>query len=311
MSPTDEHEALDWTAFQMAISGTMEDMNPGDSIWEEDQKELDDIMAWYSDFGFRSIGGLVREGPRKKPHRKEKEKKHSKSSSSSSSGRASLKKTHSHSRDESGVRIGEQSSSSAARKSHHHRDDSNVRPPRVPSYSQKEVYIPPPLPMFIEEPKYRKTMMPTTTSPSKVGLGIDTWSSSSPSSDSNKMLGERVIQVISPSPKEPELPKLEKPRHKNNHIAEFIRSPPSHSHGGGKVPRTPPTPPPEDEKEVVVIMDEGRSSSSGSSLPPSPMLKLVASPVMDEMIPMGYNLGHDLGDFLNWETYHVTNTYSD
>lgn len=291
MSPTDEHEALDWTAFQMAISGTMDEMNP-DSLWEEDEKELEDILAWYSDFGFKSIGGLVREAPRKKSSRS-KEKKHSKSSSSSSSPKKS------HSRDESGVKMGETSSS--ARKSHHHREDSSVRASRMPytassPYSQKEV-----VPAHIEEPKSRKTMM---ISPSKVGLGIDTWSASP---DPSRMLRERVIHVL--SPKEPELPKLEKPRHKSNHIAELIRPSPSH---GGKIPRTPPTPPPEDEKEVVVIMGDAETHrSSGSSLPPSPMLKLVASPVMDEMIPMGYNLGHDLGDFLNWETYHVRNTYGD
>ena len=28
-------------------------------------------------------------------------------------------------------------------------------------------------------------------------------------------------------------------------------------------------------------------------------------------IPMGFNLGHDLGDFLNWEARHVQSVYSE
>ncbi|KAF9875768.1 hypothetical protein CkaCkLH20_06700 [Colletotrichum karsti] len=44
------------------------------------------------------------------------------------------------------------------------------------------------------------------------------------------------------------------------------------------------------------------------SLPPSPMMDLVMMRGADgepEMVPMGYNLGHDLGDFLRWEAEHV------
>ncbi|KAI0506962.1 hypothetical protein F5B22DRAFT_622100 [Xylaria bambusicola] len=45
------------------------------------------------------------------------------------------------------------------------------------------------------------------------------------------------------------------------------------------------------------------------SLPPSPMLDLrvIRSPSGDDLdvVPMGYNLGHDLGDFLKWEAEHA------
>ncbi|KAK0118034.1 hypothetical protein ONS95_012344 [Cadophora gregata] len=51
------------------------------------------------------------------------------------------------------------------------------------------------------------------------------------------------------------------------------------------------------------------------SLPPSPMQNLVVSNTPgkdDDMpIPMGFNLGHDLGDFLSWEARHVQNLYSE
>lgn len=44
------------------------------------------------------------------------------------------------------------------------------------------------------------------------------------------------------------------------------------------------------------------------SLPQSPMLDLVMTTGVDgskDFVPMGYNLGHDLGDFLKWESEHV------
>lgn len=48
------------------------------------------------------------------------------------------------------------------------------------------------------------------------------------------------------------------------------------------------------------------------SLPPSPMLDLPPlSPSKDEIIPMGFNLGHDLGDFLDWEAHYVRQYFVD
>ncbi|KAI1815235.1 hypothetical protein GGS20DRAFT_355759 [Poronia punctata] len=47
---------------------------------------------------------------------------------------------------------------------------------------------------------------------------------------------------------------------------------------------------------------------SVNSLPPSPMLDLrvIRSASGDfDVVPMGYNLGHDLGDFLKWEAEHA------
>ncbi|KAI8691623.1 hypothetical protein NCS56_00155200 [Fusarium sp. Ph1] len=54
------------------------------------------------------------------------------------------------------------------------------------------------------------------------------------------------------------------------------------------------------------------SHSSVESLPPSPMMPLVVhmadgedDTTTTETVPMGYNLGHDLGDFLRWEVEYV------
>ncbi len=52
----------------------------------------------------------------------------------------------------------------------------------------------------------------------------------------------------------------------------------------------------------------GNNRESVESLPQSPMLDLVVSRGADGgeyIVPMGYNLGHDLGDFLRWEAENV------
>jgi hypothetical protein len=78
-----------------------------------------------------------------------------------------------------------------------------------------------------------------------------------------------------------------------------------------------------DTEKVVVADNSGMGNETGNevqrrrslaeSLPPSPMLDLVVgSPSKDnEVIPMGFNLGHDLGDFLRWETNHVQTLFID
>lgn len=53
----------------------------------------------------------------------------------------------------------------------------------------------------------------------------------------------------------------------------------------------------------------GSTGSSVGSMPQSPMLDLVVSRAVtgeDYVVPMGYNLGHDLGDFLKWEAENVS-----
>ncbi|CZR55100.1 uncharacterized protein PAC_04986 [Phialocephala subalpina] len=57
----------------------------------------------------------------------------------------------------------------------------------------------------------------------------------------------------------------------------------------------------------VPSLVEVRRPSLAESLPPSPMLDFgIVSPMKDgEIIPMGFNLGHDLGDFLRWESSYV------
>jgi hypothetical protein len=69
----------------------------------------------------------------------------------------------------------------------------------------------------------------------------------------------------------------------------------------------------EDRTGIGNAIDAQRRGSFADSLPPSPMLDLVVpSPSKDnEIIPMGFNLGHDLGDFLRWGTDHVQTLFMD
>jgi len=66
LSPEPEEEPLDWTAFQMAISGTMDDMtspNDANNEWEANEAEIGDLMKWWESFGFEGFGRLAQDAP--------------------------------------------------------------------------------------------------------------------------------------------------------------------------------------------------------------------------------------------------------
>ena len=65
-------ESLDWTAFQMAISGTANEnysYNAEEVERRFDDAELDDIAEWWTEFGF-GLGELVHEEPKPRKRRK-------------------------------------------------------------------------------------------------------------------------------------------------------------------------------------------------------------------------------------------------
>jgi hypothetical protein len=58
-----EEEGLDWTAFQMAILGVMDDdrdTEKDEEDWRLGEAELGEITSWFSGFGF-GIGKMVKE----------------------------------------------------------------------------------------------------------------------------------------------------------------------------------------------------------------------------------------------------------
>lgn len=66
LSPEPAEEPLDWTAFQMAIQGTMNDaraVDDADDEWEADEAEIDDILGWWQSFGFDGFGRLAQDAP--------------------------------------------------------------------------------------------------------------------------------------------------------------------------------------------------------------------------------------------------------
>lgn len=57
-----EDEALDWTSFQIAIAGKMDEYGldtRDEEQWEKDEMELDELMEWWAGFGFTGWGKLV------------------------------------------------------------------------------------------------------------------------------------------------------------------------------------------------------------------------------------------------------------
>ncbi|KAM7222161.1 hypothetical protein V8F06_002433 [Rhypophila decipiens] len=81
-------------------------------------------------------------------------------------------------------------------------------------------------------------------------------------------------------------------------------TPPNNNNGGGasSAPRS--------LNHIGLAIDSTRRPSVDSvhSLPQSPMLDLVVSRDVEGneyVVPMGFNLGHDLGDFLKWEADNV------
>ncbi|KAB8304336.1 hypothetical protein EYC80_003746 [Monilinia laxa] len=211
---TDLEEALDWTAFQMAISGTMDDGTIGaseESIWEADEAEVDNILDWWTGFGYTGIGRLVKEAPTSR--RKRGKSLHVSDPEKDKSPR---KNKQARNRDNRATTIGLGLGISGT---------FNGRP---------------------KTPEYRGELWVETIRNSALQVIDQT---------QTQMSGARrdvVLKVNFPEPK----------------------------------------------------IDDG----DNDSLPPSP-INLVK--IKDEYIPMGYNLGHDLGDFLNWETYHVQSLFGE
>jgi hypothetical protein len=65
-----DDEALDWTAFQMAISGTMDEIgvDERDEIeWAADEAEVDEILDWWKGYNFPGYGRMIGRGTSGKP----------------------------------------------------------------------------------------------------------------------------------------------------------------------------------------------------------------------------------------------------
>ena len=65
-----DDEQLDWTAFQMAISGTMDEIGVDerdDIEWAADETEVDDILEWWAGYGFLGCGAMIQGEPSGRP----------------------------------------------------------------------------------------------------------------------------------------------------------------------------------------------------------------------------------------------------
>lgn len=55
----EKEDQLDWTAFQMAILGTIDENWSAENEREQDEKERDEILRWWDGFGFDGWGAMV------------------------------------------------------------------------------------------------------------------------------------------------------------------------------------------------------------------------------------------------------------
>lgn len=227
----EEDEGLDWTAFQVAIAGTLDDTE----MWATQEDEVEDLIDWWSGFGFQSYGGMVTATRSKKK--------------SGSGVSAEDVKRH-----RSRTRSKEHAKSASRRRSRstgERRERKLAKDAKSPSARSR-----------LEVPATPAPVVKTSDALEKDGKEVrrnligGQWEFEYQQGKDVLVWQERVVDPT-------------------------------------KLERT---------KSMV---------SSVPSMPPSPMmdfklLQLGTDGTLDS-VPMGFNLGHDLGDFLNWETYHVNN----
>ncbi|PQE22706.1 hypothetical protein CJF31_00001664 [Rutstroemia sp. NJR-2017a BVV2] len=246
-------EALDWTAFQMAISGTMDDGGFGfgadeESLQEADDAEVDALLEWWASFGYQGTGRLVKEAP---PSRRKKAR------------------------------------------SDGSKEVSNLS--KVVNFRTSKALGP--------------SMMNTEVNATGTGLdyrgGLWVPQLRDQEFTSNNTPSRQSVQ-LKPKP-------AKTPTQSHFPRSRAITPPPAPlpSQQQQQQQQQPPQGPGA-RRDVVLKVDvpptNTADDSDDDSLPPSP-INLVK--IKDEYIPMGYNLGHDLGDFLNWETYHVQSLFGE
>ncbi|QSZ37449.1 hypothetical protein DSL72_008545 [Monilinia vaccinii-corymbosi] len=238
----DLEEALDWTAFQMAISGTMDDGTLGvseESIWEADEAEIDSILDWWAGFGYAGIGRLVREAPAVSRRRR---------------GRSLAP------------------------------EKVNAYPPGRGRDGDADVRA------------HRVTM--------SMGLGLGLGPVRFPGAfygrpKTPEYQGGWWVDRIGNSNGAARPPQVVDSTRTQTQTQMQMRGARRDVVLKVNIPEEQPKINDDDDNDDD---DDANDDDDDDSLPPSP-INLVK--IKDEYIPMGYNLGHDLGDFLNWETYHV------
>ncbi|GAB1310036.1 hypothetical protein MFIFM68171_00246 [Madurella fahalii] len=268
-------DTLDWTAFQMAILGGAGDFfsEPTDYSRPSDAEldELDEMVSWFGSFGFQGAGNLV--GPPEQTPR-----------TPIQPWTPVLPRT---------PALSPPSAVSTPSSS----PQTVITGNRSPGF--RRIDPPAPSPSLNEYLDYQSKSDRGTRRPEQL-LAV-----------SDSIAGRFFPQQLSPPP--PFTPK-----HRRS-----VSSGTFGFHQQQQQQQQPPPPPPppyssassssslESRKHVGLAIDSTRRPSVDSlqSLPQSPMMDLVVSHDVEGneyMVPMGFNLSHDLGDFLNWHAEHVS-----
>ena len=240
-------DSLDWTAFQMAILGGAGDFfsEPTDYSRPSDAErgELEELAAWYGEFGFEGAGSLIGPSEPRTPTQ-----------------------------------------------------------PWTPVLPRTPVLSPPsptstpnssPRTVVTRSPGIRRIDPPVATDEN--GL-----------CSSNFALGDSIAGRFFPSPSlAPAGPGYSRQHRRSASSTTFGQPPVQHK------PKLTHSASFESRNHAGLAIDSTRRPSVDSiqSLPQSPMMDLVVSHDVEGneyMVPMGFNLSHDLGDFLNWHTEHIS-----
>ncbi len=270
-------DTLDWTAFQMAILGGAGDFfsEPTDYSRpsEAELDELEELVSWFGSFGFQSSGTLI--GPSQ---------------------------------------------------------------PRTPSQPWTPVLLPrtpalsPPSPTSTPNSSPRTVGGSSTTSRSPGIRRIDPPAPSEPKGKAALALSDSIAGRFFPPTPSLNPPRASRQSHRRSASSTTFSPPPP-------IPKQPPPPQQQQQQQqqqqplsptsptslaslcsasfgrqrnhANLAIDSARRPSVDSiqSLPQSPMMDLVVSHDVEGneyVVPMGFNLSHDLGDFLNWHAEHVS-----
>lgn len=267
---TSPDETMDWIAFQMAILGGAGDLNsnPDDFLTRDAQEDLvDDLCKWFEDFGLpaNALGCLATKEDKPKP------------TSIALTPRTSTPKASP--RTPQSVRT----SRSGSRRSQLQRNVSTssksvLRPEDVIEGDEMDESQNMPIPVTTEHPSGFWNTRPFDASRffTGSGCGIKRW-------------------TLEGHPKRYQGPGID--------VDKANTLPSGNTNGNGPFHGASPKP-----LHSAKSVHKRGIRESIDSLPQSPMLDLVMTTAVDgskDFVPMGYNLGHDLGDFLKWESEHV------
>lgn len=272
---TSPDETLDWTAFQMAILGGAGELfnDPDNFLFRDAQEEMvDDLCDWLEDLGFsnQNLGSLLTKD--EKPSVTVGPMTHMlqlQAAAASAPGSADKAST---------LEAGSRRSSSSSDEG----SDEDVQE-MVQSQSM-------PIPITSEHPSGFWNTRPFDSSRffTGDGCGIKRWTlEGHPKRYTGPAIDVGKANTLA----------------RSNSDAGWASSHPDDDDA-----TTPTGPQQPSRKRRDGEPGSGSVRASVASLPQSPMLDLRMTTAVDgskEFVPMGYNLGHDLGDFLKWEAEHV------